>query len=178
MNICRVKVILCAILLFSGCASWSPVGQVTKKVSPIDGRTSVSLNPAIAGTGLGLGLYWDSTKGEKVFLVASIPGAELIDRTAPLTLIVDGEKFNFEPARKTDFGDIRPEARGTVNTTIKDYLITKEHVLKIANGKTGAYRIYLTDGKYLENNLYYENQSSPHMVPAAFRKFASDAWSN
>jgi len=64
--ITRLKLIIYLMLLLSSCASWSPVGQVTKTVSPIDGRSSINLYPAIAGTGLALGLYWDSNMGENV----------------------------------------------------------------------------------------------------------------
>jgi len=65
-----------------------------------------------------------------------------------------------------------------MNVTVKEYLIKKEHVAEIANGKKGAYRISLEKGKYLEDKLFFGNQDSPHMVPAAFRKFYKEAWGN
>lgn len=168
--------------LLSGCAgldaAMSSRGKIYNKTSKMDNTQTVYMTPAMTNHGgvyPEFGLYWADKFKDKALLIVQINKAETFNRKKNLTLMIDGEKFSLRPASKRDFGDINYDSVVARNKTTKDYVITKSQILKIANGKSGSYRLYL-HRSYIEGDINYGYKGYQSYLPKPFLGFYAAVW--
>lgn len=182
-------ILLISLLALLSCtaidSTLSTRGVIDIKKSKMDGTQIVSMSPVLSTSGLKdiqaeFGLYWDSSKGDNALFIVEILGAENFNPEMPFELKVDGEHIQLRPASKTEFGDIETyygsEWIPAHNKSRKNYLINKNQILKIANGKEAYYKIWFLGNKFSEGEISYQFQDYQSFVPYSFRQFYSKAW--
>ena len=183
----RKFVLIAALVLLVGCASMDAMmstrGVVDEHVSKMDEVRVVTMTPVIAGgdmaghdAGAEFGFYWDSKKNHHALLVIQLNGAVNFDQAKPVEFKVDGERFSLPAARRST-GNI--ETIGTENrrnVTRKEFMISKDQILQIANAKETVYRVYLLGNKYMDGEVVYMHQDMQSFVPKSFRAFHAKVW--
>jgi len=168
--------------------SISPMGNITTEVSKMDGIKVVRMTPVMPRHGYKdiqaeFGLYWDTNKKDNAFFTVSLDQASNFSPEKPFEIKIDGELISLPPANDRDYGDIETEETNITvsskfyyNVTQKDYLITKDQILKIANGSEGFYRIWFMNNKYSEGEIDYSYQDYKSYIPKSFRDFHEEVW--
>lgn len=172
------------IIFIAGCAgldsALSTRGVINSHMSKFDQTKIVTMSPSLTNHGGNypeFGLYWEEKYGNIARLVVEIDGAVNFDREKDLELIIDGNKFSLRPASKSDFGGVDYDPIMKQNASQKNYIISKEQILKIANGKEGAYRLHLLR-YYVDGDINYGYQNFQTYIPKPFREFYKTAWGN
>jgi len=168
----------------SGCAGLDSVmstrGVLSDKASNMDGSRIVSMTPVLTNTmSPEFGLYWDTAKGDIALLAVQMAGAVNFDSKKPLEIKVDGKLISLPPANLDDYGRHSIEGDATAgysNVSVKDFRVTKDQILEIANGKKTYYRIWLIKNEYQEGEVDYTYQDIQSFLPFSFRKFHSTVW--
>ena len=172
------------LMFLMGCAAvdsaLSRRGKLETEISAFDQTKVVRTSPALTASGwknaAEFGLYWDSKKDDEAHLIVQLDEATNFDPRSPLQLKIDGEAINLNPVSERDYGEVSFDSLMKRNVTQKSYFINKEYILKIANGKQGAYRINLLNQKYTEGNIDYQYQDFTTFIPDPFRRFYSEIW--
>lgn len=160
-------------------------GVVDTTTSKVDGTRIVSMSPVLSKSGLTdiqaeFGLYWDSAKGDNALFIVEIKGAENFNPEMQFEIKVDGEHIKLKPASTTDFGDIETNYGSRYfpanNKSRKNYVIHKNQILKIANGKEAYYKIWFLKNTFSEGEISYQFQEYQSFVPYSFRQFYTKAW--
>jgi hypothetical protein len=142
------------------------------------------MSPALPKHGMSdiqaeFGLYWDSAKRDNALLIVQVDGAQNFEPNKPFEIRVDGEHYKLPPASSKDFGEVetlRDSVVGAHNKSSKAYIINKDQILKIANGKETAYRVWFLRDKIADGEVSYQYQDYQSYVPHSFRRFHSQVW--
>lgn len=186
----KLHSIFALLLLFVfGCATidstMSNRGVFNEKTSKMDGRRIVTMSPVLSKHGLTdiqaeFGLYWDTAMGEAALFIVELVGAVSFDPEKPFEIKVDGALFELLPASPYDYGDINTYYGETYvpahNKSRKSYIVHKDQILKIANGKEAYYRINFLKNRSAEGEISYQYKEYQSYVPYSFRKFHSQVW--
>lgn len=165
--------------LITGCTTLdsaiSPMGVITQDVSQMDNMRSVHMSPVIGKSGLSepdntFGLYWDSSKGKKAFLVLSVGHITNLSGKSPFEIKVDGKMIKLPPVDKNNYG-ITEGLR-----TEKDYVVSKEQILEISNAQEAFYRIHYLDNTFSEGEISYKYRNYQSYVPFSFLRFYREVW--
>jgi hypothetical protein len=174
--------LITTLLLFTGCAgldsALSTRGIVSSNISKFDKTRSVSMTPSLTnhgGDNPEFGLYWEDKYNNKARLVVRMTRAVNFNTNKNLEVVVDGVSFSLSPVSKTDFGGIEYNSLMKQNKSEKDYIITKEQIKKIANGKEGGYRLHLLR-TYIDGDINYSYQDYQTYIPKPFREFYKKVW--
>lgn len=172
------------VLVIAGCAgldtALSTRGIINTHVSKFEKSKIVTMSPSLTNHGGNypeLGLYWEEKYGNHARLVVRMSGAVNFNREKELKIRIDGNSFSLRPISKSDFGGIDYDPVMKNNASEKDYLISKEQILQIANGKEGAYRLSLLRS-YVEGDINYSYQNYQTYIPKPFRSFYKNVWGN
>lgn len=184
-----LKLAVLALSLLSGCvtmdAALSTRGVIDSRVSKIDETRVVTMSPVLSKHGMTdiqaeFGLYWDNKKNDRAFLIVEIDGAKSFSPERPFEIKVDGALMALSPAADGDYGDIETIYGSKYipahNKTRKSFSIQKNQILKIANAKEAAYRVWFVGGRYAEGEISYEYPDLQSYVPLSFRTFYSQVW--
>ena len=171
-----------AFLVFFGignCASItnqiSPFGKISESYSKFDETRVVRMSPVLAKHGLTdiqakFGLYWDSNKQDIALLEVHVGDITNFDPKALFELKIDGELISLPVADSKEFSVVDGYS------SHKNYIVTKEQVIKIANGLIGVYRIKFLNNTYSVGKISYKNQKAQDYVPYSFRNFYNKVW--
>lgn len=180
---------LLLLTFLAGCAAMDSAlttrGVIDSSTSKIDGTRVVTMSPVLPKHGMTdiqaeFGLYWDDEKGDNALLIVEVFGAKNFAPEKPFEIKVDGELMKLTPANKHSYGDIKTmygsKLLSAHSKSRKRYVIHKKQILKIANGKQAAYRIWFTKGRFAEGEVSYEYPEHQSYVPFSFKKFYAQAW--
>jgi len=134
--------VLCFLVL--GCTT---MGSVSKSVSKIDGKTTLSMSPAwVYGSGMKMSLMTSKKDKDKVFLTAYVMGLNDLNTRKPLFFRIDQEVKKISPDSRPSYETMRDG--NTVNNWTKYYYtIDKKFLAKLVNGKEVYARIGGLEGE-------------------------------
>ncbi len=180
------KYILILTILLTGCASIDSIlntnGVIKTHISKFDKAKIVIMSPTFAERGFNLnhfvkfGLYWEEKYGNNARLIVQIDRAANFSLDKNLEIKIDGKILSLKNVNELDFGNLNYDSGAKGITSEKDYIISKEQILQMANGKKGAYRLHLLK-TYIDGNIdYYKNDQNS--IPKPFKNFYSNVWGN
>lgn len=172
-------IVIFAIICIAGCASVtnqiSPVGKISESYSKFDGTRVVRMTPVLGKHGFtdiqaNFGLYWDSNKKDVALLEVHVGKIKNFDPRAPFELKIDGELLSLPVADSSEYAEVKGYE------SHKNYMISKDQILKMANGAEGVYRIKFLNNTYSDGQISYKNQKNQEYVPYSFRNFHKIVW--